>query len=197
MLKSLSLSIGTLPKGGPIFIPILCFDDIFQWLDKYTRILRIKMETIFNYKICCLNVFCRKFSGWFLKPASVQTDTQSVNQSKKLLNSTCCLREMQCIFLYSNNWVKKQPPQVFCKKMLLKISQISQESTCVGVVQGLKLYWKATLTHVFSCEICELFKNTFFGEHMRTAVSIGHLFRKINANFKCKAYDTHHVQKPW
>ena len=34
---------------------------------------------------------------------------------------------------------------------------------------------------VFSCEICEIFKNTFFGEHMKTAASIGRLFRKVNA----------------
>ena len=30
---------------------------------------------------------------------------------------------------------------------------------------------------------------------MRTAASIGRLFRKVNANFKCKAHDIHHVRK--
>ena len=45
-------------------------------------------------------------------------------------------------------WVKKQPPELFCKKV--NISQISQENTS---------------------EICEMFKNTYFEEHMATAAS--------------------------
>ena len=31
---------------------------------------------------------------------------------------------------------------------------------------------------VFSCEICEIFKNIYFGEHARTAASMGCLFRR-------------------
>ena len=30
---------------------------------------------------------------------------------------------------------------------------------------------KETQTQVFSCEFCEIFKNTFFVEHLRTAAS--------------------------
>ena len=41
---------------------------------------------------------------------------------------------------------------VLLKKSFLKIPQISQESTCVGV-------------------FCEIFKKTYFEEHLRTAVS--------------------------
>ena len=33
--------------------------------------------------------------------------------------------------------------------------------------EGLQLYQKETLTQVLSCEICEIFKNTFFTEHLR------------------------------
>ena len=51
----------------------------------------------------------------------------------------------KCVFLCSNNWVKKQPPELLCKKV--NISQISRENT--------------------------------FEEHMRTAASIGCLFRKV------------------
>ena len=29
-----------------------------------------------------------------------------------------------------------------------------------------------TPTQVFSCEICEIFKNTYFEEHMRTTASV-------------------------
>ena len=35
----------------------------------------------------------------------------------------------------------------------------------------LQLYKKETLTQVLSCEICEIFKNTFFTEHLYTTAS--------------------------
>ena len=43
------------------------------------------------------------------------------------------------------------------KKLFLKIPQNSQESTCVGV-----FIKKETLTLVFPCEICKIFKSIFF-----------------------------------
>ena len=52
---------------------------------------------------------------------------------------------------------EKQPSVVF-----LKISQISQQNICVGV---------SVLIKVFSCEIFEIFQNTYFEEHLRTAAS--------------------------
>ena len=42
--------------------------------------------------------------------------------------------------------------------MCLKVSQISQENACVGV-------------QVLSCEICEIFKKTYFEEHLGTTTS--------------------------
>ena len=44
-------------------------------------------------------------------------------------------------------------PEVFCKKLFLEIWQNSQENTCVIKI--------GTLTKAFSCEFCEIFKNTF------------------------------------
>ena len=32
--------------------------------------------------------------------------------------------------------------------------------------KGLPLYEKETATHMFSCEFCQIFKNTFFPEHL-------------------------------
>ena len=58
---------------------------------------------------------------------------------------------------------QKQPP---VKKVLLKILQISQENTCVGVFFGLQLYQKETPRQVFFCEICEIIKSTYFEEHL-------------------------------
>ena len=47
------------------------------------------------------------------------------------------------------------------KYVFLKISQISQENTCVGVLWGLQLYQKETPTQMVSCEIYKIFRNTF------------------------------------
>ena len=55
------------------------------------------------------------------------------------------------------------------KKLLIKISQYSQENTYVGFVAGLiscNFIKKKTPTQVFSCEYCEIFKNSFFMEHI-------------------------------
>ena len=67
------------------------------------------------------------------------------------------------------NYSQKQP----------KVSQKLQKNTCVGVsfliklqALGLQLIKKDNLTHVFFSEFCEIFKNTFFTEHLRVAVSI-------------------------
>ena len=45
------------------------------------------------------------------------------------------------------------------KKVFLKISQNSRENTCAR---------DSFLIKVFSCEFCEISKNTFFTEHLRT-----------------------------
>ena len=74
---------------------------------------------------------------------------------------------------------QKQSPEVFCKKVSIKISQYSQENTCARVSFLLKLQAsdckftkKETLAQVFSCEFCKISKNTFFTEHLRAAASV-------------------------
>ena len=61
--------------------------------------------------------------------------------------------------------------------MFLKISQNSQESTCARASVLIKLKTagfacnfikKETLAQVYSCEFCEIFKNNYFIEHVRT-----------------------------
>ena len=61
---------------------------------------------------------------------------------------------------------------VLWKKVFLKISQNSQENTCAGARPATLLTKKLWLAQVFSCEFCEVFKNTFFTEHLRTTASI-------------------------
>ena len=59
------------------------------------------------------------------------------------------------------------------RKVFLKISQISQENTCVGVFFSkveCKFIKKRDSQETF-CEICEIFKNAYFEEHLRTTAS--------------------------
>ena len=65
---------------------------------------------------------------------------------------------------------------VLYKKVFLEISQNSQENTCARIsflikLQACNFIKKETLTQVFSCEFCEIFKNTFFTEHLWTIAS--------------------------
>ena len=57
----------------------------------------------------------------------------------------------KCVFLCSNNWVKKQPPVVICKKGNLNISQISRENTF---------------------EICEIFNNACSEKHTAACIVV-------------------------
>ena len=65
------------------------------------------------------------------------------------------------------------------KKVFLEISQNSQENTCARVsfliklqASGLNANKKDTVAQEFSCEFCEISKNAFFREHLRTTASI-------------------------
>ena len=62
------------------------------------------------------------------------------------------------------------------KKVYLKISQISQENTCVGVsfFSGLRpaTLLKRDSKQVFSCEIYHILTNTYYEEHLWTTASV-------------------------
>ena len=65
------------------------------------------------------------------------------------------------------------------KSLFLKISQDSQENTSVGVTflikfqpSNLQIYLKRDSDQRVSCDFCEVFKNTFFAEHLRTTASL-------------------------
>ena len=72
------------------------------------------------------------------------------------------------------------------KKKLWKISQNSQENICARMLllieinsADLQLHWKHSLAQVFSCNVCEICRNTFFAEHDREAASD---YGSINSN---------------
>ena len=62
------------------------------------------------------------------------------------------------------------------KKMFLKLSQNSSETTCAGVfliklqAPGLQLYQKETSAQEVSYEFCHIFKNIFWTGHYRATV---------------------------
>ena len=65
--------------------------------------------------------------------------------------------------------LRSSRPEVFCKNFVPKNFTNSQENTCARVYFLIKLQSEAgnfikkeTLAEVFSCEFCEILKNTFF-----------------------------------
>ena len=65
------------------------------------------------------------------------------------------------------------------KKVFLEISQNSQENTCARVPflinlqpEACNFIKKETLAQVFSCEFCEVSKNTFSTEHLWATASL-------------------------
>ena len=69
--------------------------------------------------------------------------------------------------------------------MFLETSKNSQENTCGGVSFSIKLQAcnfikKETLAQVFSCEFCEISKNTFFYRIPLVAASGPAIFTFVN-----------------
>ena len=64
-----------------------------------------------------------------------------------------------------------QPPEVFCKKGVLKnFSKFMGKRLYQGLFFN-KVAGQENLTQVFSSEFCEIFKNTIFIEQLRTTAS--------------------------
>ena len=57
------------------------------------------------------------------------------------------------------------------EKVFLEILQNSQENTCTPVAEACNFTKKETLALVFSCEFCEISKNTFFSEQLWATAS--------------------------
>ena len=78
--------------------------------------------------------------------------------------------------------------QIIIKIGVLKVSQYSQENTCVRVsidnAAGLQPcnFIKETQTQVFSCEYCEIFKNSFFYRAPPVTASVLWIITTLNFN---------------
>ena len=72
--------------------------------------------------------------------------------------------------------MQKQSPEVFRKKSVLRnFAKFTEKHLCQSLffnkVAGLRQLCQ-TLAQVICCEFCEMFKNTFFTEHLRTTASL-------------------------
>ena len=86
-----------------------------------------------------------------------------------------CLEQL-VYWAYVNGTTEAVAHRCSEKKLFLRISQNFQASTCARVsfliklqALGLNLNFikKESLALVFFCELCKIFKNTFFIEHLR------------------------------
>ena len=85
-------------------------------------------------------------------------------------------------------YIQKQPPELFHEKGVLgSFIKFTGKHLCQSLfftkVAGLmpdacSFIKKETLAQVFSCEFCEISRNTFFTEHLRTTASC--VFRTLS-----------------
>ena len=72
------------------------------------------------------------------------------------------------------------------KKVFLKILQNSRENICarVSFFEAWNFIKKETLALMFSCEFCEISKNTFFTKHLLWLLlfNVGALIHEINCS---------------
>ena len=75
---------------------------------------------------------------------------------------------------------QKQPPEVFCKKGILKnFANFTGKQLCWSLIliklqaSGQQLYKKETPTQLFCYENYETFKNIYFKEHQQITASGG------------------------
>ena len=91
--------------------------------------------------------------------------------------SNLCWLSAKVIFIGSSH-CRSSHPEVFRKKVFLKFRKFTGKHLCQSLyfnkvagrsyliklqASGLRLYQKKTLPHAFSCEFCEISKNTCSG----------------------------------
>ena len=75
-------------------------------------------------------------------------------------------------FYYASSFTdpfQKQPPEVFCKKRSSLIAKFHRKTPLLESVFNKSL--ESRQTQVFSGEICGIFKNTYYEEHLGTIAS--------------------------
>ena len=106
----------------------------------------------------------RRWSIMFLKTSQISQENNCAEVSTYQFNSQSMSRP-------DKRW--KQVLEVFCKKGVLKnLANFAGKHLCWSLfLIKLQQIRSATLL-MLSCEICEIFKNTYFEEHLPTNVSL-------------------------
>ena len=90
-----------------------------------------------------------------------------------LFNSSGSQIKTSNIDSYLISWyglpLRSTRPEVFCKESVLKnFTKFTGKHLCqILFFSKVQLLKRETLAQVFSCEFCEIFKNTFFIEHLQ------------------------------
>ena len=79
-----------------------------------------------------------------------------------------------CINAKWINLFQKQSPDIFCKKGVLRnFTKFTGKHLYQSLQpKAFNFIKKETLAQMFSCEFCEIFKNTFFAKCLQTTASI-------------------------
>ena len=118
---------------------------------------------------------------WSLFSIKSNTDSQEFSTKKMQCNwnnflkfSILFSQISRMEFVLMDKWnYRSSHPEVFCKTGVLRNYAIfTRKHLCLSlffkkvVDWNLQFYKKETLAQVFSYEFCEIFKNTFFTEHL-------------------------------
>ena len=87
---------------------------------------------------------------------------------RKVLNTPLNKTDILCHEYLVNRCivVQKQPPEVFCKGVPKNFAKYTGKHLCQSHFIKIE-----TLAQVFSCEFCEISKNTFFTEYLCATAS--------------------------
>ena len=131
-------------------------------------------RAILHYSLLQNNKFCRtplescfcvvRIWGYFRKTSGI-IEKVPCSQSTAVL-STSFTVDVTVKFLKMSKTILPEAATggVLWEKVFLEILQNSQENTCARVsflINACNFFKKETLTQVFSCEFCEISKNTF------------------------------------
>ena len=87
----------------------------------------------------------------------------------------------------SNHYRQEHPPEVFYKKYVFKnFAKFTGKQLWQSLFFNKVAGEEETLMEVFSCEFCEIFKNTLFTEHLRVTAFVQ---KKEKKNSKCSSWE--------
>ena len=155
---------------------------------------------MFFYFHCCVDFYITSFKtclGFYIFDCEVvrikHFQKRKRNLYKIILGSLFCGNFFALVFLIITEAAIRG---ALCKKVFVEISQHSQKNTCARAsfliklqAQACNFFKKEALAQVFSCECCDISKNTFFTEHVWKTASIIRQYNFASALILNKKYE--------